>query len=123
VSRGGSAFARRATSYFYPNFEDISMTERRTVLRDADGVRRTIITDSDDQNKLIIHTEQVLDEILDGIQRDRAFIGRSKDITPVARIPVEIYEAMIREGWGPDDERKWLNSSAAQPFRLWRGTL
>lgn len=99
------------------------MTERRTILRDADGVRRTIITDSDDPNKFTVQTEQVMDEILAGIARDRELHRPRGDIKHVARYPVEIYEMMLRDGWGPDDEAKWLNSSAAAPFRIWKGQL
>ena len=99
------------------------MVERRTVYQDADGVRRTVITDTDDPNKFIVQTDQMLDEILDGVARDRERVDRRKAMQPVARIPVEIYEMMIREGWGPDDEAKWLNSSDASPFRIWQGRV
>ena len=93
------------------------------VYQDADGVRRTVITDSDDPNKFVVQTDQVLDEIIDGIARDRERVDRRKDMQPIARIPVEIYEMMIREGWGPDDEAKWLNSPDALPFRIWQGKV
>lgn len=99
------------------------MTERRTVYLDANGVRRTIITDSDEPTKFIVQTEQVMDQILDGIMRDRENQRARGDIRHAARIPIAIYERMIREGWGPDDEAKWLNSSAAEPFRIWRGRI
>lgn len=99
------------------------MVERRTVYQDANGVRRTIITDSDDPNKFVVQTDQVLDEILDGIARDRERVDRRRAMQPVARIPVEIYEMMINEGWGPDDEAKWLNSSDAAAFRIWQGRV
>lgn len=99
------------------------MTERRTVLRDADGVRRTIITDFDDPNKFVVQLEQDVEEILDGVQRKRDNMRTGGDIRHVAAMPVEIYEMMIRQGWGPDDEAKWLNSSEAAPFRIWKGRV
>jgi hypothetical protein len=97
--------------------------ERRTVYHCADGVRRTVITDSLDPSKFVVHTEQVLDEIFDGIQRDRENMRPGGDIKHAARVPIEIYEMMIRQGWGPDDEAKWLNSSEAEPFRIWQGRV
>jgi len=99
------------------------VVERRTVLRDNDGFRRTIITDSDDPNKFVVQTEQVLDEILAGVQRDRELLRPRSDNKHLARIPIEAFEMMIREGWGADDEAKWLNSSEAAPFRIWQGRV
>ena len=99
------------------------MVERRTVYRNADGVRRTIITDSDDPSKFVVKTEQVLDEILEGVQRDRELHRPRGDIKHVARMPVEIFEMMVNQGWGPDDEAKWLNSADAAPFRIWQGRV
>jgi hypothetical protein len=98
------------------------MPERRTVYKDADGVRRTLITD-DERPGFVVQTEQVLDQILDGIARDRELVRPGADIKPAARIPIELYERMILEGWDEDDFRKWLNSPAAEPFRIWRGRV
>jgi hypothetical protein len=97
--------------------------ERRIVYQDADGVRRTLILDEENPFRVVIQTEQVLDEILAGVERDREFSQAGKDIKRVATIPVEIYERMIREGWGPDDEARWLNSAEAAPFRVWKGNV
>ena len=99
------------------------MTERRIVYRDADGVRRTMILDDEAPDRVVVHTQQVLDEILGGIARDRELQDPANDNRLVARIPVEIFERMILEGWGPDDEAKWLNSPEAAPFRIWRGRV
>jgi hypothetical protein len=102
------------------------MTERKTVYANANGVRRTLISDSGYPDRVIVHTEQVLDEILNGIVRDRELEAANDNHSPnrlVARIPVEVFERMILEGWGPDDEAKWLNSPEAAPFRIWRGRV
>ena len=102
------------------------MTERKTVYANANGVRRTLISDSGYPDRVIVQTEQVLDEILNGIVRDRERLAANDNrssIKPIARIPVEIFERMILEGWGPDDEAKWLNSPDAAPFRIWRGRV
>ena len=102
------------------------MTERKTVYKNSDGIRRTLITDDERPDIAIVRTEQVLDEILNGIVRDRERLAANDNrssIKPVARIPVEVFERMILEGWGPDDEAKWLNSPEAAPFRIWRGRV
>jgi hypothetical protein len=102
------------------------MTERKTVYANANGVRRTLISDSGYPDRVIVQTEQVLDEILGGIARDRELEAANDNHSPnrlVARIPVEVFERMILEGWGPDDEAKWLNSPEAEPFRIWRGRV
>jgi hypothetical protein len=102
------------------------MTERKTVYANANGVRRTLISDSGYPDRVIVQTEQVLDEILNGIMRDRERLAANDNrssIKPIARIPVEVFERMILEGWGPDDEAKWLNSPEAAPFRIWKGRV
>ena len=104
------------------------MTERKTGYANSDGIRRTLITDDEWLPDIgpSSRTEQFLDEILNGIVRDRERLAANDNrssIKPIARIPVEIFERMILEGWGPDDEAKWLNSPEAAPFRIWRGRV
>ena len=48
------------------------MSERKQIYHDANGVRRTLVTDDERPEDFAVHTEQVLDEILDSIERDRA---------------------------------------------------
>ena len=98
------------------------MVERRITYREADGVRRTMILDDDYPGRVVVQTDQNLDEILAGVERDRE-IPQTGHMRRLATIPVEIYEKMVREGWGPDDEAKWLNSADAAPFRIWRGNV
>ena len=103
------------------------MTERRIVYRNRDGIRRTMILDDDTPHRVVVQTTQDLTEILSGVSRDRELLAandnRRSPIRPVARIPVEVFERMILEGWGPDDEAKWLNSPEAEPFRIWKGRV
>jgi hypothetical protein len=102
------------------------VSERRIVYQDANGVRRTMILDDEAPHRFVVQTEQVLDEILGGIQRDRERLAANDNRSPIkhtARLPVEIFERMILEGWGPDDEARWLNSAEAAPFRIWRGRV
>lgn len=100
------------------------MTERMRVYRDADGVKKTMLWDDEDPDKVTIKTEQVLDEILDGIARDSE-IRQSGDNRTVARLPRTVYEDLVFRGIA-DDETKfkaWLNSSEASPWRTWKGDV
>ena len=99
------------------------MSEHRITYRDADGVRRTMIMDDERPDRVVVHTEQVLDEILEGVQRRRELMRNGGHIRHVGQMPVEVFERSILEQWGPDDEAKWLNSSEAAPFRIWRGRV
>lgn len=99
------------------------MAEHKVVYQDADGVRRTLIMDDERPDRVVVKTEQVLDEILAGVERDRELHRPGSDIKLAARLPIEIFEMMRLQGWGPDDEKKWLNSSEAAPWRIWRGSL
>ena len=99
------------------------MTERRTIYRNADGVRRTLITDDERPEDFAVHTEQVLDEILDSVERDRAIMSHNGVNKLLARIPIEVYERSVHEQWDEADWARYLNSDAARPFRIWGGRV
>jgi hypothetical protein len=93
------------------------------VYRNRDGVRRTMISDDDRPDEVVVKTEQVLDEILSGVERDRELHRSSSTNKLLARIPIEIYERAVLEQWDEEDWRKWLNSYDAAPFRIWQGRV
>jgi hypothetical protein len=99
------------------------MTERRTIYRNADGVRRTLITDDERPEDFTVQTEQVLDEILDSVERDRAIMSHNGVNRLLARIPIEIYELSVHQQWDEADWARYLNSAEAEPFRIWRGRV
>jgi len=99
------------------------VAQQRIVYRDSDGLRRTMILDSENPHRVVVQTEQSLDGLFDDIAHRRDTLRPGANIRPIASIPVEIYERMALEGWGPDDEAKWLNSAEAEPFRVWRGRV
>jgi hypothetical protein len=99
------------------------MTERRTPYRNENGVRRTLITDDERPDDLVVHTEQVLDEILDSVERDRATMRHDGVNKLLARLPIEVYERAVHEGWDEGDWARYLNSAEAAPFRIWRGRV
>ena len=96
------------------------MSERRRIYRDSDGLRRTIIFDDEDPSKFVVQTEQVLDEVLASVERDRETMGHGVNKL-LARLPIEVYERAVHENWGEDDWARYLNSSEAAQFRIWRG--
>jgi hypothetical protein len=97
--------------------------ERKKVYRDADGVRRTVILDDSTPNVFGVLTEQVVDEILDGIARDREIMPMNGVNKVIARIPITVYERACHEHWDENDWRKFLNSDECAPFRIWRGRI
>jgi hypothetical protein len=99
------------------------VTEHRWTYRDSDGVRRTLITDDDRPDRPVVKTEQVLDEVLASVERDREIMSNSGVNKLLARIPIEVYERSVHEGWDEGDWKRYLNSSEAAPFRIWRGTV
>jgi hypothetical protein len=88
---------------------------------DRNGVRRILIPG--DERTFRVLTQQDVEPILESVNRDREIMAHNGDNKVLARLPVEIYERMIQEGWGPDDEAKWLNSSEAAAYRIWRGRV
>jgi hypothetical protein len=99
------------------------MTERRTTYRNGDGVRRTLITDDERPEDFVIQTEQVLDEILGSVERDRETMSHNGVNKLLARIPIEIYELSVHQQWDEGDWARYLNSAEAAPFRIWRGRV
>jgi hypothetical protein len=98
------------------------VTERSRVYQDADGVRRTLIVD-DERPGFVVHTAQDVEPVLDSIERDRAIMKHDGVNKLLARIPVSIFERSVHEEWDEGDWKKWLNSSEAAPFRVWRGRV
>lgn len=91
------------------------------VYHNRDGVRRTMHVQ--DENKFTIHTEQDLEEVLEGVKRDQELHPRRSTNKMVGRFPVSVYERSIREQWDDDDWKKYLNSFEAAPFRIWKGRV
>ena len=97
--------------------------ERKSVIRDHDGVRRTLMTDSEDPTRFHVITEQNVDEVLESIKRDAENHRERTANKLLARIPLTVYETAIAQGWDEDDWKRYLNSSEAAPFRIWKGRI
>jgi hypothetical protein len=98
------------------------MTERTRVYHNADGVRRTLIVD-DERPGFVVNTEQDIEPVLDSVERDRAIMRHDGVNKLLARIPVSIFERSVHEQWDEGDWKRWLNSSEAAPFRIWKGKV
>jgi hypothetical protein len=99
------------------------MAEHSTIYRDRDGVRRTLITDDERPQDFVVHTEQVLDEVLASVERDRETMRHDGVNKLLARIPVSIFERSVHQQWDERDWKRWLNSREAAPFRIWQGQV
>jgi hypothetical protein len=98
--------------------------EAKRVYQNRHGVRRTTIVDEDNPDRLVVHTEQALDEIIDGIARDRETMRHGVNKV-AARLPLFVYEDLVHRGIADDEDalKKWLNGPEARPWRIWQGEL
>jgi hypothetical protein len=97
--------------------------QRTFVYSDANGVRRTLIADDERPDQFVVKTSQDLEPIVDSVNRDREIMPHNGHNKVIGRFPVEVFERMINEGWGPDDEARFYNSDEAAPYRIWRGRV
>ena len=70
------------------------------------------------------HSQDV-EPILDSIARDREIMPNTGVNKLTHRIPTVIYEELQRQGIADDPDlfKAWLNSSAADDWRIWKGRL
>ena len=99
------------------------MSERQRVYRDAFGVRRRLIWDDENPDQVTVHTAQDVESVLDGVARDREIMSHNGVNKLLARVPIEVYERSVHERWDEGDWKRYLNSSEAAPFRIWRGEV
>jgi hypothetical protein len=89
-----------------------------------DGVARTLIYDTDQPDVFHVKTSQDIEQILDGIARDRETMRHGTNKL-AARLPMFIYEDLVHRGIAYDEDafKRWLNGPEATPWRVWRGQL
>ena len=89
------------------------------------GVVRTILTDDATPNVFHVKHSQDVEPILESIARDREIMRNNGDGKLTHRIPTVIYEELQRAGIADDPSlfKMWLNSSEADPWRIWKGQL
>lgn len=101
-------------------------------LYDLNGdVSRSIVThESDPEGQFHIHTQQDLEPVIAeaaALRDFHAHIGhrKSRNMIPVAEIPLMIYEQAMREGWANDEAawKRWLNDPQNRLFRITEGRV
>ena len=88
-----------------------------------DGIVRETIYDPG-EGRLVVNMRQNVDEILAGIERDRDAMKRTMN-KKVATLPAFVVEDLTHRGIYDEPDRfdAWLNSSEADPWRVWRGRI
>ena len=76
--------------------------------------------------RTVWRAEQDVDGILSDVAEDREtqdLHGRA--FRPVAKIPIEVVNRAMREGWMNDRQawRRWLNDGDNRAFRVWQGRV
>jgi hypothetical protein len=96
--------------------------ETKLVYRNSDGVRRTMITDSDRPHDITVHTEVVMDSVIENNKIMRELHPEKSTHKLIARgIPMTVYEQSLLEGWDEKRWARWLNDPDNAAFRVWKG--
>lgn len=101
----------------------------RTLYDHNGGVlRELIVHESDPEGEFHIRTAQDLEPVLDlakSMREDNEVIGhrKSRNLVPVAEVPMLVVEKAMREGWFNDQKkwRQWINDPQNRPFRVTDG--
>ena len=101
------------------------MGEQKRRYDARNGVSRTMILDDSAPGMFHVEHSQDVEPILESIARDREIMPNTGENKLAARIPTVIYEELQRQGITEDESlfKAWLNSSDAEPWRIWRGRL
>ena len=101
------------------------MGEQKRRYDARNGVLRTMIFDDSATGSFHVQHSQDVEPILESIARDREIMPNTGQNKLAARIPTVIYEELQRQGITEDESlfKAWLNSSDAEPWRIWRGRL
>ena len=96
---------------------------------DNGAVKRSVINDSHSDD-ITFHSAQDMEPVIElaGQMREaNEVIGhrKSKNLVPVAEIPMQIYEQAFREGWLHDKKKwnQWLNDPQNKCFRITDGRV
>jgi hypothetical protein len=97
---------------------------------DSGDVQRRVVSDANEPDKFAIETSQNMEPVIDLVNNLREVhkvVGhrKSKAMTPVAEVPMQVYEQAVREGWVNDRMawRRWLNSPENKVFRITDGKM
>ena len=92
------------------------------------NVLRGISSEAHEPNQVTVHTAQNLDQVTDlaaQMREEHKVVGHrlSRNLVPIAEIPMIEYERAFREGWVDDPKawKKWLNDPRNKAFRITDG--
>jgi hypothetical protein len=92
------------------------------------NVLREVSSEAHEPDQVTVHTAQNLDQVTDLVKQMREehqVIGhrKSRNMVPIAEIPMIEYERAFREGWVNDPKawKKWLNDPRNKAFRITDG--
>lgn len=101
----------------------------KEVYFDNGTVKRTIHTDAH-SDEFTVQTAQDVEPVIELAQTMRdahEVIGhrKSRNMVPVAEVPMQIYEQAAREGWLHDKKKwnAWLNDPQNKCFRITDGRV
>ena len=66
------------------------------------------------------HTKEDVAPVIE-LAKDMSYLQPSKEWRHAACVPVFAWEQSLRERWGRDDWKKWVNNHDNKPFRTWPG--
>lgn len=99
----------------------------RDVYFNSGDVKRAVVTDNH-SSEITFHTQQDVAPVIDlaeAMREANAHIGhrKSRNMIPVAEIPMMVYEQAAREGWLHDQKKwkAWLNDPQNKCFRITDG--
>lgn len=100
------------------------MSTRKILLNSFGGFHEVGIFDEERPNDLLIRTYQDCEGILEeaSVLADEP---PGKDFRHVAKIPMNVIDKSMREGWLNDKEawKRWANDADNRKFRTWKGNL
>ena len=96
---------------------------------DNGDVKRELLY-SDHEETMRVHTYQDLAPVkalAKDLREQHHVIGHRKteNLTPVAEIPMVVYEQAVREGWDNDEAawKRWMNDPQNAAFRITSGRV
>jgi hypothetical protein len=99
--------------------------ERKRRYSAGPGFVRTAIYDDATPDRFHVKHSMDVEAVLDSIARDREIMRNNGPIKVAARLPMIVVEDLQRRGIYDDQDafKIWLNSSEADPWRIWKGQL
>jgi hypothetical protein len=95
------------------------------ILGGDEVTRRTDLWHEDADGGVIIEARQDVEPIIEANKADQERYNGSRGDKFAARIPLAIYEDLVKRGIAGDPKKfkAWLNDSDNRAFRVWQGRV